>query len=78
MPMLASETSSRPGTVGGLAGFSTKARITRAASTAITPSALASLRGTSMQPTVQGRPGIGFSNALLPAGNARKSPPSSS
>ena len=56
MPMLASATSGLPGIGGGSAGFSTKASILRLASIAITPKAVASIRGTSMQPTVQPRP----------------------
>ena len=54
--MLASEMSGLPGIVGGSAGFSTKLVILRESSTAITPKAVASARGTSMQPTVQPAP----------------------
>jgi hypothetical protein len=54
--MLASETASLPGMAGGSAGFSTKAVMRRSPSTAMTPKALASWRGTSMQPTVQPAP----------------------
>ena len=56
MPMLASVVSGRPGMAGGSAGFSMKSVMLRSSSTAITPKAVASARGTSMQPTVQPRP----------------------
>ena len=64
MPMLASAMSGLPGMAGGLAGFSTKSVMCRRSSTAITPKALASLRGTSMQPTVQGRPSAAWSASI--------------
>ena len=64
MPMLASEVSGLPGMAGGLAGFSMKSMMRRCSSTAITPKALASLRGTSMQPTVQGRPCAAWSASI--------------
>jgi hypothetical protein len=56
MPMLASAMSGRPGIAGGSAGFSTKPVTRRCASTCITPNATASMRGTSIQPTVQSAP----------------------
>ena len=56
MPMLASERVSSPGIGGGSTGFSTNSVMRWFASTAITPKALASLRGTAMHPTVQSRP----------------------
>ena len=42
--------------VGGSAGFSTKSVMMYLSSIAITPKAVASARGTAMQPTVQSRP----------------------
>jgi hypothetical protein len=56
MPMLASARSGLPGMAGGSAGFSTKSVMRRFSSTAITPKAVASARGTSMQPTVHFAP----------------------
>ena len=56
MPMLASAMSGWPGMAGGSVGFSMKSTIWCLASTAITPNALASARGTAMQPTVHSRP----------------------
>jgi hypothetical protein len=55
--MLASDWSGLPGMAGGSAGFSTNSVMWLSASSiAITPKALASSRGTSMQPTVHGPP----------------------
>jgi len=49
---------------GGSVGFSTKLVILRCSSTAITPKALASARGTSMQPTVQPPPCDTWSSSI--------------
>ena len=65
-PMLASAMSVRPGMGGGLAGFSTKSVIWPALSTAITPNALASEIGTSMQPTVTSAPLATWYDSSLP------------
>jgi hypothetical protein len=56
MPMLASARSGLPGIAGGSAGFSTNSRMRRCASMCMTPKAVASMRGTSMQPTVHSAP----------------------
>ena len=50
--MLASALSGLSGMPGGSAGFSRKATIRSLASTCITPKPVASMRGTSRQPTV--------------------------
>jgi hypothetical protein len=52
MPIEHSATSLRPGMGGGVSGFSTKLRMRKSPSTAITPKPLASATGTSRQPTV--------------------------
>jgi hypothetical protein len=62
--MLASERVASPGMDGGSAGFSTKSRIMPSSSTAMTPKALASARGTAMQPTVQARPRATWSASI--------------
>ncbi len=62
--MLASDISGLPGMAGGSTGFSTKSMIWRCSLTAITPKALASLRGTSMQATVHGRPWAAWSASI--------------
>ena len=54
--MLASERPGLPGMQGGSAGFSMNSVMMLPSSTAITPKALASDCGTSMQATVQSRP----------------------
>ncbi|MDT4879763.1 hypothetical protein FQZ97_1154670 [compost metagenome] len=51
-PMLASAVSGLPGMWGGWAGFSRKRTTLRCASMSITPKAVASASGTSMQATV--------------------------
>ena len=56
MPMEASAVPGSPGIPGGSAGFSRNSVIRPASSTAITPKALASARGTGMQPTVTSAP----------------------
>ena len=56
MPMLASARVGLPGMAGGSAGFSTKSMMWSLSSIAITPKAVASMRGTAMQPTVHSRP----------------------
>ncbi len=60
-PMLASATSGLPGMWGGLAGFSRKCTMLRSASMSITPKALASASGTSMQATVHFLPSATWS-----------------
>jgi hypothetical protein len=50
--------------VGGSGGFSTKSTMRRSSSMAITPKAVASLRGTSMQPTVTSLPSATWSASI--------------
>jgi hypothetical protein len=56
MPIEASAMSGWPGMPGGSAGFSTKAVIWSLSSTCMTPKPVASMRGTSRQPTVASAP----------------------
>ena len=56
MPMLASAQPGRSGSSGGCAGFSTNDTMRSVASTCMTPNAVASAAGTSMQATVTSAP----------------------
>ena len=62
--MDASERSGLPGMAGGSAGFSTKEVTRLLSSMAITPKAFASLRSTSMQPTVTPAPDSAWSASI--------------